>query len=208
MHWRFITAKWSCISLQYVDFPLPAGPTTNCAYRGILKKSSVIWGHGLDRKRSLCWYTEFDFIWLWLPWNRFVSRSIILFHCKLPFFVLKHNSRIAFQIFEKMKNVNANRNVSYDMFDKTRLLETKFRHEKSTLNCGLDLVSRNRPRSGVGRRMSYEMNHINLGPNPYEVYLKMAQKYCDRDRIRWLDMHSNFKMANILFFFVLGHFEN
>ena len=29
----------------------------------------------------------------------------------------------------------------------------------------------------------------------YEVYLKMAQNCFDRDRATWLDMHSNFKMA-------------
>ena len=29
----------------------------------------------------------------------------------------------------------------------------------------------------------------------YEVSLKMAQNSCDRDRVTWLDMRSNFKMA-------------
>ena len=33
------------------------------------------------------------------------------------------------------------------------------------------------------------------GTLQYEVYLKMAQNCCDRDRITWLDMHSNFKLA-------------
>ena len=35
----------------------------------------------------------------------------------------------------------------------------------------------------------------------------MAQNCCDRDRTTWLDMHSNFKMAQIFFPFVLRHFE-
>ena len=35
------------------------------------------------------------------------------------------------------------------------------------------------------------------GPIIYEVYLKMAQTFCDRDRITWIDMHSNFKMPPI-----------
>ena len=29
----------------------------------------------------------------------------------------------------------------------------------------------------------------------YEVYLKMAQNCCERDRVTCLDMHSDFKMA-------------
>ena len=41
----------------------------------------------------------------------------------------------------------------------------------------------------------------------YEIYLKMAQNCCDRDRITWLDMHSNIKMARIFFPFVSSHFE-
>ena len=43
-----------------------------------------------------------------------------------------------------------------------------------------------------------------ISPGEYEVYLKMAQNCCDRDRVTWLDMHSNFKMAQIFFHFVLG----
>ena len=35
----------------------------------------------------------------------------------------------------------------------------------------------------------------------------MAQNCCDRDRVTWPDMHSNFKMAQIFFPFVLGLFE-
>ena len=41
----------------------------------------------------------------------------------------------------------------------------------------------------------------------YEIYLKMAQNCCERERTTWPDMHSNFKMAQIFFPFVLGHFE-
>ena len=49
---------------------------------------------------------------------------------------------------------------------------------------------------------------INLSVNgSYEIYLKMAQNWCDRDRATWLDMHSNLKMAQKFFPFVLGHFE-
>ena len=38
----------------------------------------------------------------------------------------------------------------------------------------------------------------------YDIYLKMAQNCCDRDRTTWLDMHSNFKMAQIFFRYVLN----
>ena len=41
----------------------------------------------------------------------------------------------------------------------------------------------------------------------YAIFLKIAENCCDRDRVTWLDMHSNFKMAPIFFHFVLGHFE-
>lgn len=83
-----------------MDFPLPAGPTTNCAYRGILNEIKLYKGRTLDRFwLNLWWYAEFDFIWLRFPRNRFVSIRIILFHCELPFLILKHNCSITFQIF-------------------------------------------------------------------------------------------------------------
>ena len=45
-----------------------------------------------------------------------------------------------------------------------------------------------------------------ISVKPYEIYLKMAQNCCDRDRATRLDMQSNFKMAqefSLLFWAVL-----
>ena len=49
-------------------------------------------------------------------------------------------------------------------------------------------------------------NATQKNPPIYEIYPKMAPNCCDRDRTTWPDMHSNFKMAQIFFPFVLSHF--
>ena len=47
---------------------------------------------------------------------------------------------------------------------------------------------------GIQEMMVYRMDSVKID---YKVYFKMAQNWCDRDRVRWLVIHWNFKMAQI-----------